>query len=108
MLHLHRVRKTAAPNVPLRPASRLLHLDSACTRRARHDLLGSRGRVSSQSTTAHPCGLGGTLRVPGPRIYLAGVERSSLLQTGPLSQSEFDRIRTRWREVADASWEGQV
>ena len=23
-------------------------------------------------------------------------------------EEEFDAIRTRWREVADASWEGQI
>jgi len=56
-----------------------------------------------------------TLGVPGVHTAIVGTtrperwqENATLLQAGPLSQSEFDRIRERWREVADSSWEGQV
>jgi aryl-alcohol dehydrogenase-like predicted oxidoreductase len=35
-------------------------------------------------------------------------ENAALLADGALPRKEFDEIRARWREVADASWEGQV
>jgi len=35
-------------------------------------------------------------------------ENAAPLQAGPLPADEFERIRARWREVADASWVGQV
>jgi hypothetical protein len=35
-------------------------------------------------------------------------ENAALLADGSLPRKEFDEIRARWREVADASWEGQV
>src|SRR5205823_3633052 len=37
-----------------------------------------------------------------------GRQNAALLQPGALPPGEFERIRARWREVADASWEGQV
>ena len=33
---------------------------------------------------------------------------AALLGAGPLSQGETERIRGRWRDVADASWAGQI
>jgi len=33
---------------------------------------------------------------------------AALLDAGALSAREFENIRTRWREVATSSWEGQV
>ncbi len=56
-----------------------------------------------------------TLSVPGVHIAIVGTakperwqENAALLSAGPLPHAELDAIRARWREVADASWEGQV
>jgi len=56
-----------------------------------------------------------TLGVPGVHTAIVGTtkperwqQNAALLQTGPLPRDEVERIRARWREVADASWEGQV
>jgi aryl-alcohol dehydrogenase-like predicted oxidoreductase len=35
-------------------------------------------------------------------------ENATLLEAGPLSRDETESIRARWREVADASWAGQI
>ena len=35
-------------------------------------------------------------------------QNAALLPAGALPAEEFERIRARWRAVADASWEGQV
>ncbi len=56
-----------------------------------------------------------TLSVPGVHTAIVGTtkpgrwqQNAALLQPGALPPDEFERIRARWREVADASWEGQV
>jgi aryl-alcohol dehydrogenase-like predicted oxidoreductase len=56
-----------------------------------------------------------TLTVPGVHTAIVGTTRpgrwqanAALLAAGPLPAGEFERIRARWREVADASWTGQV
>lgn len=56
-----------------------------------------------------------TLSVPGVHTAIVGTtkpdrwgENAALLDAGALPPAEFDRIRARWREAADASWEGQV
>jgi aryl-alcohol dehydrogenase-like predicted oxidoreductase len=56
-----------------------------------------------------------TLSVPGVATAIVGTakaerwsENAAMLRAGPLPRREFDRIRARWREVADASWGGQV
>jgi len=56
-----------------------------------------------------------TLSVPGVDTAIVGTtkpgrwrENAAPLQAGPLPADEFERIRARWREVADASWVGQV
>jgi hypothetical protein len=56
-----------------------------------------------------------TLSVPGLHTAIVGTARSerweqnaASLQIGPLPAADLERIRTRWREVADASWAGQV
>jgi aryl-alcohol dehydrogenase-like predicted oxidoreductase len=56
-----------------------------------------------------------TLTVPGVHTAIVGTakperweENASLLEPGALPASEFDRIRARWRKVADASWVGQT
>src|SRR5439155_1360743 len=52
-----------------------------------------------------------TLGVPGVHTAIVGTtkperwqQNAALLQTGPLPRDEVERIRARWREVADASW----
>ena len=56
-----------------------------------------------------------TLGVPGVHTAIVGTtkpERSqqnaASLEAGALPADELERIRARWREVADASWVGQV
>lgn len=56
-----------------------------------------------------------TLSAPGVHTAIVGTtkpgrwaENAALLQAGPLPKEQIDKIRARWREVADASWVGQV
>lgn len=56
-----------------------------------------------------------TLSVPGVHTAIVGTtkpgrwrENAALLEAGPLPAAQLDRIRARWREVADATWVGQV
>ncbi|HKB39605.1 MAG TPA: hypothetical protein VKD72_24420, partial [Gemmataceae bacterium] len=56
-----------------------------------------------------------TLSVPGVHTAIVGTakperweQNAALLQAGLLPAAELERIRARWREVADASWVGQV
>jgi aryl-alcohol dehydrogenase-like predicted oxidoreductase len=56
-----------------------------------------------------------TLAVPGVHTAIVGTTKpdrwaanAALLTAGALSTAEFDRIRARWRQVAEASWEGQI
>jgi aryl-alcohol dehydrogenase-like predicted oxidoreductase len=56
-----------------------------------------------------------TLSVPGVHTAIVGTtkparwqQNAALLRAGALPRDEFARIRARWREVAGASWEGQV
>jgi len=56
-----------------------------------------------------------TLSVPGVHTAIVGTtkpgrwrENAELLKGGPLPSDQFEKIRARWREVADASWVGQV
>jgi len=56
-----------------------------------------------------------TLSLPGLHTAIVGTARSerweqnaASLQVGPLPAADLERIRTRWREVAEASWVGQV
>jgi aryl-alcohol dehydrogenase-like predicted oxidoreductase len=53
--------------------------------------------------------------VPGVATAIVGTtkperwrENAALLEAGPLPPEQFERIRARWREVADVSWSGQV
>jgi aryl-alcohol dehydrogenase-like predicted oxidoreductase len=70
-----------------------------------------RGTAGSSVSTA----LRFTLGAPGVHTAIVGTtkperwrENAALLDAGPLSQDETDQIRARWREVADASWAGQI
>jgi aryl-alcohol dehydrogenase-like predicted oxidoreductase len=56
-----------------------------------------------------------TLGAPGVHTAIVGTtkperwkENAALLEAGPLSRDETERIRARWREMADASWVGQI
>jgi aryl-alcohol dehydrogenase-like predicted oxidoreductase len=56
-----------------------------------------------------------TLSVPGVATAIVGTKRperwaenAALLQAGPLPAEEFEKVRARWREVADPSWVGLV
>ena len=56
-----------------------------------------------------------TLRVPGVHTAIVGTtkparwqQNAALLRAGALPRDDFERIRARWREVADTSWVGQV
>lgn len=55
-----------------------------------------------------------TLSVPGVHTAIVGTARpgrweqdAALVAAGRLPRREFERIRARWREVADATWVGQ-
>ena len=67
------------------------------------------------AATAVASALRFTLGVPGVHTAIVGTtkperwqQNAALLQAGSLPVDEFERVRTRWREVADASWVGQV
>jgi aryl-alcohol dehydrogenase-like predicted oxidoreductase len=56
-----------------------------------------------------------TLSVPGVHTAIVGTtkpgrwrENAALLEAGPLPREQFEKIRARWREVADPSWVGQI
>ena len=71
--------------------------------------------LKSAPDTAVATALRFTLSAPGVHTAIVGTTKSerwqqnaALLRAGPLPVDEFERIRARWREVADASWVGQV
>ena len=56
-----------------------------------------------------------TLRVPGVHTAIVGTaklgryaENAAMLAAGPLPAEQFEKIRARWAEVADATWEGEI
>jgi aryl-alcohol dehydrogenase-like predicted oxidoreductase len=56
-----------------------------------------------------------TLAAPGVDTAIVGTKRperwqenARLLEAGPLPVAEVEKIRTRWRKIADASWTGEV
>jgi aryl-alcohol dehydrogenase-like predicted oxidoreductase len=56
-----------------------------------------------------------TLGAPGVHTAIVGTTKperwqanAALLATAPLAREDFERVRARWREVAAASWSGQV
>jgi hypothetical protein len=56
-----------------------------------------------------------TLSVPGVHTAIVGTtkperwrQNAALLARGALSREGFERIRARWRDVAEPSWQGQV
>jgi aryl-alcohol dehydrogenase-like predicted oxidoreductase len=70
-----------------------------------------RGDPSAGAATA----LRFTLSVPGAHTAIVGTakpgrwrDNAAILEAGPLSSAEFEAIRSRWREVAEPGWTGQV
>jgi aryl-alcohol dehydrogenase-like predicted oxidoreductase len=56
-----------------------------------------------------------TLAAPGVHTAIVGTKRperwpanARLLEAGPLPAAEIERIRARWRQVAEPSWTGEV
>jgi aryl-alcohol dehydrogenase-like predicted oxidoreductase len=56
-----------------------------------------------------------TLGIPGVHTMIVGTakpgrwrENASLLEAGPLSPAQYEAIRARWRNVAEATWTGQT
>src|SRR5216117_2089232 len=73
------------------------------------------GFLKSKPDAAAATALRFTLSVPGVHTSIVGTtkperwqQNAASLEAGALPRREFERIRARWREVADASWEGQV
>ncbi|HEV8640386.1 MAG TPA: aldo/keto reductase [Methylomirabilota bacterium] len=71
--------------------------------------------LKSGPDTAVGTALSFTLSVPGVDTAIVGTtkperwqQNAALLRAGALPPDEVERIRARWREVADASWVGQV
>lgn len=73
------------------------------------------GFLKAAPDTAVATALRFTLAVPGVHTAIVGTtkperwrENAALIMAGALPRDEFERIRARWHEVADASWAGQV
>ena len=73
------------------------------------------GFLKSAPDTPVATALRFTLSVPGVHTAIVGTtkperwqQNAALLRAGALPRDELERIRARWREVADASWVGQV
>ena len=71
--------------------------------------------VKASPATAVGTALRFTLSVPGVHTAIVGTTRperweqnAALLAAGPLPGPEIERIRARFRQVADRSWVGQV
>jgi aryl-alcohol dehydrogenase-like predicted oxidoreductase len=70
--------------------------------------------IKSDLTTSISTALRFTLWLPGVTTAIVGTqkpgrwaENEKLLAAGPLAVADYERIRARWREVADSSWETQ-
>ncbi|MBM4441016.1 MAG: aldo/keto reductase [Candidatus Rokubacteria bacterium] len=68
-----------------------------------------------REATAASTALRFTLSVPGVHTAIVGTSKperwqqnAALLAAGPLPKAEMTRIRARWNEVAERSWEGQI
>lgn len=71
--------------------------------------------LSQDLNTSVSIALRFTLSQPGVHTAIVGTtnpnrwqENAALVAGGPLSAQEIERIRARWREVADETWVGQV
>ena len=54
------------------------------------------------------------MTIPGVDTMIVGTtrpqrweENARYVAEGPLSDQEFEAVRTRWKEVADDSWQGE-
>ncbi|MDE2667932.1 MAG: aldo/keto reductase [Acidobacteriota bacterium] len=71
--------------------------------------------VKDELETSISTALRFTLSAPGVHTAIVGTltpgrwrQNAALLEAGPLPSSQFDAIRKRWSEVAEASWFGQT
>jgi aryl-alcohol dehydrogenase-like predicted oxidoreductase len=71
--------------------------------------------LRKEQDTAVGVALRFTLTVPGVHTAIVGTtkperweQNAALLEAGALPSRDFDRIRARWHDVADTSWEGQI
>jgi aryl-alcohol dehydrogenase-like predicted oxidoreductase len=75
----------------------------------RYDFLGA------DPSTGVATALRFTLSVPGVHTAIVGTskpgrwrENAGMLAAGPLPEGQFQAIRSRWRQVADPTWVGQI
>jgi aryl-alcohol dehydrogenase-like predicted oxidoreductase len=99
----------AAWRTRTRPANHYLHTYWERLRTLDYEFL--RGPTAEAVATA----LRFTLSVAGVHTAIVGTanprrwpENAALLAAGPLPPAEIERIRRRWREVAEAGWVGQT
>jgi aryl-alcohol dehydrogenase-like predicted oxidoreductase len=71
--------------------------------------------LGDESETGVATALRFTVSLPGVHTAIVGTTRperwqqnAALLARGPLPTKEFERIRARWREVAESTWVGQI
>jgi aryl-alcohol dehydrogenase-like predicted oxidoreductase len=71
--------------------------------------------LKSEPNTSAATALRFTLSVPGVHTAIVGTskpgrwrENATLLAAGPLPAAEYEAIRARWRERAEARWVGQI
>ena len=71
--------------------------------------------IKDELATSISTALRFTLSAPGVHTAIVGTltpgrwrQNAALLEAGPLPSSQFDAIRQRWSEVAEASWFGQT
>lgn len=73
------------------------------------------GFLRGDMTKAVAMALRFALTVPEVHTAIVGTakpdrfaENAAMLAAGPLSAEQFEHIRTRWREIADPTWVGQI
>jgi aryl-alcohol dehydrogenase-like predicted oxidoreductase len=71
--------------------------------------------TSGDAKNAAAIALGFSLHCPGVHTAIVGTakpgrwrENATMLESQPLSHDQFQAIRTRWRQVAEPSWIGQI
>ncbi len=99
----------AAWKIGRKPADPYLHTYWERLQKLTYDFL--RAELKNAVATA----LRFTLSIPGVHTAIVGTtkpgrwhENAAMLAAGPLPPEQFERIRARWEEVADATWVGQT
>ncbi|MBI2351421.1 MAG: aldo/keto reductase [Deltaproteobacteria bacterium] len=92
-----------------KPADSYAHPYWKRLRKLNYDFL--HGKLSEASAIA----LRFTLSVPGVHTAIVGTtkpkriqENAAILEAGPLPKDLFEKIRSRWHEVADGTWAGET